>query len=130
MKDEILEVSTKHPIFALITVFLLLTFLLVVVAWFLSEFKAKRFKQNCIYLRSLIMSLDVNFENYLLIKKEYNELDCVSDSDCREKRKIFMDWQAKFKDVSPYKVTDEFSPQQLDVDRLSHDLKIANELRF
>ena len=104
MKDEILETSTKHPIFALITVFLLLTFLLVVIAWFLAEFKAKRWGNDYVYLKRLVAESKVTQEHYTLISKEFDDLDWNTEDEHRLKQFLWAEFQYKFREMSKYKL--------------------------
>ena len=86
------------------TLFIALAMFLIILAYGLTEFKAKRFKNSCIYLEELVKRSDVNEENYTVINQEFNNLDAISDQDVKRKRSLWSGFQFKFKEVSPYTI--------------------------
>ena len=86
------------------TLFIALAMFLIILAYGLAEFKAKRFKNSCIYLEELVKRSDVNEENYTVINQEFNNLDAISDQDVKRKRSLWSGFQFKFKEVSPYTI--------------------------
>jgi hypothetical protein len=85
-----------------IIIFALMT--LAVLAWFLCEFKARRFRNECIYIENLIKRSVVTPSAYLEINQALNELDCITDNEERRKKSLWAGFQFKFRDISPYKI--------------------------
>jgi hypothetical protein len=77
---------------------------LVVAAYGLSKMKAARFNNDCIHFENLLKSSPVTQGAYNEISKAYDEIDCFNDQDRRRKRSLWLMFQYKFRNISPYTV--------------------------
>jgi hypothetical protein len=118
----------KHPIISLIGVLVLIGIALLAFAWILAEFKSKRFNEQCIFLEALLNE-PASQRNFNIILHDYSDLECWSDEDHKRVSAINRKIKLKYKG---YLVTedDEFSPGHLDHERVSRELKIANQNRL
>jgi hypothetical protein len=85
-----------------ITIFAIIS--LAVVAFFLCQFKARRFNNEVIYLENLIKRSPVTPEAYTEINEAFNELDCITTIEEKRKKSLWGGFQFKFRDISPYKI--------------------------
>ena len=89
-----------RALFIIIFIFMLLF----VAAWLLAEFKSKRWGNDYIYLKRLIAESKVTQENYILISKEFDDLDWNTEDEHRLKQFLWAEFQYKFREMSKYKL--------------------------
>jgi hypothetical protein len=85
-----------------IIIFALMT--LAVLAWFLCEFKARRFRNEVIYLDNLIKRSPITAEAYTEINEAFNDLDCITTAEEKQKKSLWTGFQIKFYRISPYRI--------------------------
>ena len=89
-----------RALFIIIFIFMLLF----VAAWLLAEFKSKRWGNDYIYLKRLVAESKVTQENYILISKEFDDLDWNTEAEHRLKQFLWAEFQHKFREMSKYKL--------------------------
>jgi|ERR1035437_7463283 hypothetical protein len=96
-----------HPVISAIFWLALAVMAIMIISWYLAEFKAKRWNNDYLLLQSLIYDSDVNKESYDCICQDFDNMNYNNEAEHKMMRSLWTDFQIKFKELSHYNIEED-----------------------